>query len=383
MIIKFAKPEVNLRVIYDIIKILKNGIFVHGERTKTFENNLAKFFKTTKLISTSSCTASMHLFYLSIGLKKNDEVIVSAQTHVATAHAVEICGAKPIFVDCELNTGNIKIDEIEKKITNKTKCISITHFLGKPVDMYKILKISKKYNLKVLEDTALSIGSSINNKLSGTFGDAGAFSFHPVKIITTGEGGALILNSKKLYEYCKSIRSFGYDIFDPSKRKIPGNYNVNNLGLNYRLSEIEASIGIHELKEINKKIKIRSKNFNMLYEGLRKIKNIKLLNTQSEGNLKSSYYAITVILDSKNRVERNNIILRLQKLGIQTSIYYPHPVPLLKYYKTKYKFTKDEFPNARRIAYNSFSITVAPHIGNKQIEYIIRSLRKVLGKNES
>ena len=379
MKIKFAKPKVDKKVLKVLKSVLNSGIFVHGKFTKIFENNLEKYFKKKfKIISTSSCTAAMHLFYLSIGLKKGDEVIVSAQTHVATAHAVEICGAKPVFVDCELNTGNISINKIEKKITKKTKCIAVTHFLGKPANMLEIIKIAKKYKLKILEDTALSIGSKIKNKFSGTFGDAGAFSFHPVKIITTGEGGALILKNKNNYNYCKSIRSFGYDISDPNKRKIPGNYDVNKLGLNYRISEIESIIGISQLKDIEKKILLRSQNYNYLFKGLKNIKYLKILNSSSNNDYKSSYYSMNIILKSKSKEYRNKFILKLKELGIQASIYYPHPVPLLKYYRKKYKYKKKEFPNASRIAYNSFSLPVGPHIKKKDISYMINSIKNIL-----
>ncbi len=377
MKIKFAKPKVNKKVLKLFKNVLDTGIFVHGEFTKKFEDNLKKYFRTSNIITTSSCTASMHLFYLSIGLKKNDEVIVSAQTHVATAHAVEICGAKPVFVDCELESGNIDINEIKKKITKKTKCIAVTHFLGKPANMIEIAKIAKENKLKILEDTALSIGSKIKNKFSGTFGDAGAFSFHPVKIITTGEGGALILK-KKYFNYCKSIRSFGYDVSDPNKRKIPGNYNVNNLGLNYRISEIESIIGISQLQDIENKIKARSKNYNLLFQGLKNTKGIKILNSKSQGDYKSSYYSMNLILNSKSIKYRNKFVLKLKEKGIQASIYYPHPVPLLRYYKKKYKYQKNEFPNASRIAYNSFSLPVGPHIKSKEINFMIKSIKDIL-----
>ena len=144
--IKFARPIVNTKVFPKIKEIINKGVFVHGKLTNEFEKKLSVYFrlKNEKLLSTSSCTASLHLYYLSIGLTRNDEVIMSAQTHVATAHAVEACGAKPVFVDCELKTGNIDIEKIEKKITKKTKCICVTHFLGRPTDMYKINRIARK-----------------------------------------------------------------------------------------------------------------------------------------------------------------------------------------------------------------------------------------------
>jgi perosamine synthetase len=379
--IKFARPKVNSKVLFKIKRIINQGIFVHGKFTDEFEKKLSTFFKlkNNNLLTTSSCTASLHLYYLSIGLSKNDEVIMSAQTHVATAHAVEACGAKPIFVDCELLTGNIDIRKIEKKITKKTKCICVTHFLGKPTDMRKINKIAKKYNLKVVEDTALSIGSKIGNRFAGTFGDAGAFSFHPVKIITTGEGGAIILKNKKDFSLIKSMKSFGYDIASPNKRKIPGSYNVNFFGLNYRMSEIEAAIGIHELQEIQNKIKTRKSNYDYFLTKIEGLKNFKVLNISSDKTFTSSYYCLTLILNNKEKSYRDKVILRMKKIGIQLSIYYPHPVPLLNYYKKKYKYPNNNFYNASRISYNSLSFPVAPHIEFKDIDYMSKQIKNIIG----
>ncbi len=379
--IKFAKPSIDKSVLTKIRNILKSGIFVHGHNTLDFEKKLSNFFKlkSHSILSTASCTSALHLYYISIGIKKGDEVIMSAQTHVATAHAVEICGAKPVFVDCELKTGNIDIDRIVEKINDKTACICVTHFLGKPANMFRVLKIAKKNNLKVVEDTALSIGSKINGKYSGTFGDAGAFSFHPVKIITTGEGGALILKNKKQYHSIKSLRSFGYDIADPQERKIPGNYNINYLGLNYRLSEIEAAIGLTELAQIKNKILTRKNNYHLLYKKIKSCKNFIILDTGSTKKLSSSYYTLTIILKSRSKKLRNSLVLKLKEKGIQTSIYYPHPVPLLNYYRKKYNYKLKTFKNANRIAYNSISFSIAPHIKNKDVKHMSTVIQNLIG----
>ena len=152
MKIPFGLPIIDDKEKNAVLKVLSQPVLAHGKQTSEFEKKFTSFTKAKTSISTSSCTAGMHLFYMSIGLKKNDEVIMSSQTHVATAHAVEIMGGKPIFVDSDLETGNIDIDKIEKKITKKTKVITVVHFLGIPVDMKKILKIAKKYNLYILED---------------------------------------------------------------------------------------------------------------------------------------------------------------------------------------------------------------------------------------
>jgi len=378
--INFAKPQVDKSVLIKIKKIIDSGIYVHGKFTEEFEKNLSKYLdvKNNLLLTTSSCTASLHLYYMSIGLKKSDEVIMSAQTHVATSHAVEICGAKSVFIDCELTTGNIDINKIEKKISKKTKCICVTHFLGKPTDMSKVLKLAKKYKLKVVEDTALAIGSKIGSKFAGTFGDIGAFSFHPVKTITTGEGGAIILKNKKDYNIIRSLKSFGYDIASPNQRKVPGNYNVNYLGLNYRMSEIESSIGIKELEKIKEKILIRKKNYNYFISKLINCKNFIILNSQSEKNFTSSYYALSLVLNNVSRTYRDQIILKLKSRGVQASIYYPHPVPLLNFYKRKYKYKVKDFKNSCRIAYNSISFPVAPHVNFKDIDYMSQLIKKII-----
>ena len=379
--IKFANPKINKNTLSLFKKIIKSGIFVHGKFTDQFEKNLSNFFslKKNKILTTSSCTAALHLYFLNIGLKKDDEVIMSAQTHVATAHAVEICGAKPVFVDCELNTGNIDIDKIKNKINKKTVCICVTHFLGKPANMYKVRFIAKKNKLKLVEDTALSIGSKIRGKFAGTFGDAGAFSFHPVKIITTAEGGALIINNIKDFKKIKSLRSFGYDEASPNKRKIPGSYNINFCGLNYRMNEIEAAIGINELKRIKNKILIRKKNYHFLQEKIKNCKNFKILNTKNEKGFQSSYYALTIMLKKESKINRNKLIVELKDKGVQTSIYYPHPVPLLNYYRKKYNYKKKDFPNSNIIAYHSISFPVAEHVGKKDLTLIASRIIKLIG----
>ena len=196
----FGKPIVDNREISSVANVLKSGIYAHGPIINKFESEFAKFTKSPFATTVSSCTAGMHLFYFSLGIGKGDEVIVPAQTHTATAHAVELSGAKPIFVDCNLRDGNIDISVLEKKINKKTKAICIVHFLGIPAEMNKIKAIAKRRKLFLLEDCALSLGATYNDKHTGLFGDAGVFSFYPAKHITTVEGGMLITRKKEIYK---------------------------------------------------------------------------------------------------------------------------------------------------------------------------------------
>ena len=374
--IPFGKPIVSSKEFRAVLDVLKSGKYVHGRKTEEFEELFRKFVKSRYAITVSSCTAGMHLFYFAIGLSKGDEVIVPDQTHVATAHAVELLGAKPIFVDCELETGNIDVKKIEKKISKKTKAIAVVHFLGVPADMIKIKKIAKKHKLFILEDCALSLGAKIRGKHTGLFGDAGVFSFYPVKHITTGEGGILITNNKKISEKIKSKKAFGVDK-NYNQRNYPGKYDVKELGLNYRMSEIHASIGVEQIKKIKKFLKIRKKNFNFLIKKLKDIKNIKILKNKNE-NFSSSNYCMSLILDKKISMKRNKIIRFLNDNGIGTSIYYPKPVPLMSYYKKKYKHKSIGFKNASIISDKSIALSVGPHISLKNLDYVSRTLKKII-----
>mgnify|MGYP001323681136 CR=1 FL=1 len=177
--IKFASPLIDSKEKKEVLKILNSGIYSQGVKCKKFEQNFKRLTKAKYATTVNSCTSGMHLFYFSIGLKKGDEVIVPAQTHVATAHAVELTGARPVFIDAEITTGNINIGAIESAITSKTRAIAIVHYLGVPVDMPKVMDIAKKYNLFVLEDCALAPGAKVNNLHVGLHGDAGSLRHAP------------------------------------------------------------------------------------------------------------------------------------------------------------------------------------------------------------
>ena len=247
--IPFGKPIIDNKEIDIVNKVLKGNILVHGPKSVQFENAFNKFTGSKFSTAVSSCTAGMHLIYFTLGIGNGDEVIVPAQTHIATAHAVELSGAKPVFIDCELDTGNLDINKIEKKINKRTKAIAVVHFLGIPVDMQKIVKLAKKYKLVIIEDCALAIGSKINGKHVGLHGDFGVFSFYPVKHMTTGEGGIIISKSNRYMKKIKLKKAFGVNKTF-SERKTPGVYDCVTLGFNYRMSEIHSAIGIEQVKKV-------------------------------------------------------------------------------------------------------------------------------------
>lgn len=379
MKIPFGKPLIGREEKKAVLKVMSGNILVHGPKSTEFENNFSKFTKSPFAVSVSSCTAGMHLIYFSLGIGKGDEVIIPAQTHVATAHAVELTGAKAVFVDSNYENGNIDLNKIEKSISKKTKAITVVHYLGIPVDMFRIKKIAKKYNLFIVEDCALAIGSKINNIHVGLFGDAGVFSFYPVKHMTTAEGGMIISKNKNLVKKLRLKKAFGVDR-NFSERKIPGNYDCITLGFNYRMSELNSVIGIEQLKKIKFFLEKRKKNFKLLSSLLKNNKNIRIIDS-SENFLKNSYYCLTFLLNENICKYRRKIIKQLNELGIGTSIYYPQPVPKMTYYKKKYHYEKKNFMNAEMYSNKSISVSVGPHLNKnhmiftaKKISYVIDNI---------
>ena len=371
----FGKPILSDSENYSIKKVLDSKILVHGPITNKFEDLFKKFTKAKEAVSVSSCTAGMHLVYFALGIGKGDEIIVPAQTHISTAHAVELTGAKAVFVDCDLKTGNILASDIEKKINRKTKAIAIVHFLGIPVDISEIKKIAKKNNLFILEDCALAIGAKYNNKHVGTIGDVGVFSFYPVKHFTTGEGGIIITKNKKLSKKLKLLRAFGVNKTFSERKK--GLYNSNYLGLNYRMSEIHAAIGCSQIKKLPSFLKQRKINFDLMYKKISNNKKIQVIKSNNKF-LQSSNYCLSIILRSDISKKRDEIIKKLNKEGLGTSIYYPHPVPRMNYYKNKYKYDKKNFKNATIISDNSIALPVGPHLKQNQIIKISKIINNIL-----
>jgi dTDP-4-amino-4,6-dideoxygalactose transaminase len=341
-----------------------------------FEEDFAAFVGAPHAVSVSSCTAGMHLVWFTLGLGAGDEVIVPAQTHAATAHAVELTGARAVFVDVERNTGNIDIAALEAAITPRTRGVAPVHFLGVPVDMSRLVEIARRRGLFVLEDCALAFGTRLGGTHAGLFGDVGVFSFYPVKHITTAEGGMIVTRDPDLAARLKLRKAFGVDR-SHAERKIPGTYDVVALGFNYRMSELQAAIGIEQVKKLSGFLTQRERNYQSLSRALAEIPGVSQLSSTA-GRFTSSYYCLSAILDERVAARRAEIVAELNARGIGTSVYYPQPVPRMTYYREKYGWRDGSFPNAERISDQSIALPVGPHLSEADMRYIGDALRDVL-----
>lgn len=379
MKIPFGKPIIEQEEKKAVQEVLESPILVHGRKALDFEESFRKFTNANEAISVSSCTAGMHLFYFTLGIGPGDEVIVPAQTHVATAHAVELVGAKAVFVDVCSETGNIDPNLVRKALTKNTKAIAVVHYLGVPAKMNEINEIAREHGLFVLEDCALSPGAKFQNIHTGLHGDAGVFSFYPIKHITTAEGGMIILKDKKLADKLRLTKAFGIDRTH-GERKIAGIYDSVVLGFNYRMSEIHAAIGIEQLKKLPKFLTERRQNYELLKSHLEIIKDFKILPQPINDVFKSSHYCLGLMIKEELNYKRANLMESLKIKGVGTSIYYPNPLPRMTYYKSKYGFDENQFRNATNISDSIIALPVGPHLTHDEIIYIAETVKKTWEK---
>lgn len=378
-VIPFARPWIEEEDRQAVLKVLQGTTLTHGPEVRSFEKEFGEFLGGEGCcVAVSSCMGALHLAYLSLGIGQGDEVIVPAMTHAATAHAVELVGAKPIFADCDLQTGNINVNLLESLMTPRTKALSLVHFVGIPCQMEQILAIANRYRLKVIEDCALALGTRYQGKHVGLFGDAGCFSFYPAKHITTGEGGMFVTKHKEIADLVSKLRAFGTDRA-PHARAIPGLYDVPALGLNYRMSEMAAALGRRQVQRIGDNLERRRQNFDRIRALLSGIREMTILEPVSEES-RSSYYCLSLLLNGTLKEKRNSLILQLNGAGVGTSIYYPHPVPRLTYYREKYGYEASYFPNASAISDHSIALPVGPHLKRRDVERIGKTLQDVLGR---
>lgn len=368
--IPFGRPWITDEDRQAVADVLDGFILTHGPKCRAFEDNFAAFMgPDAHCVSVSSGMAALHLAYLHFGIGAGDEVIVPAMTHTATVHAAEWVGATPVFVDAEAATGNVTAQAIAAAVTPHTKAISVVHFQGIPCDMPAIMQVANEHNLKVIEDCALAVGGRIDGRHVGLFGDAACFSFYPVKHMTCGEGGVFATRHADVAAAVNKLRAFGVDRRH-DERTVPGMYDVPTLGLNYRMSELQAALGVSQLKRIDQMLQIRSEHFAYLKNGFANIDNVRVVDTTCDTRV-NAHYGLTLVLEGPFAAQRNDWILKLKERGVGTSVYYPQPVPRMTYYREKYGYDPANYPVAEQISDEAIALPVGPHLCREDLDYII------------
>ncbi len=385
MKIPIAKTEFLKEDYENIIKPLKSGWVVQGHFVSEFENKWSKFTNSKNSIAVSSCTTALHLSLAALGIKPGDEVIVPSFTWIATVNVIEYLYAKPVFCDIDINTFNIDVEKIEQLITKNTKAIIPVHLFGLPVNMDVIKEIAEKYKILIIEDSACGLGAKYNGVHTGNFGNTGCFSFHPRKALTTGEGGMITTNDKSLAKKLRAMRDHGASVSDLTRHLKGKPYLLPDfpyLGYNYRMTDIQASIGSSQMNRVNDILEKR-KNIANIY--INAFKNIDWLKKPfTDSNYTNGFQSFVCLFETekikksnvaKVNAKRNKFMEYLFRKGISTR---PgtHAVHNQYYYKKKYGLRPEYLLNSYIAEKCSVSLPIFPSLSNNELDYIIESIIK-------
>ena len=373
--IPFFLPYVDSKDITEIKKAASAPFLTNGPKLDIFEQKFKKFTKSKYAIGVSNATAALYLSLKALGIKKNDEVIVPDLTFVATANVVLQVGATPVLVDIDDETLNISTESIIKNISRKTKAIIPVHLAGTPCDMQKIMKIARSNSLKVIEDCAHGIGTSYNKKHVGNFGNAGCFSFYPTKNLTTIEGGMIITNDEKIADFIQLARNHGMSrsLMSRYSSGKPWEYDIKDIGYNYRLDEIRSTLGISQLQKLTILNKKRLTAFLYYNKGLKNIPGLIVPNEKNFRDNSCHLYIIRITADAK--ISRDRLFYGLQKKGIGSSVHYK---PLHKFTLFRKKgISRNSLSVSKRIYKEILSLPMYPQLPRSSQDYIIKSIKNI------
>ena len=353
-------PIVGKEEISAVTSILKNGVLTSsanqgGKHVQAFEKSASSFVKSRYAIAVNSGTAALQAALYALDIKKGDEVLVPSFTFVATANAIVSTGAKPVFVDILKDNYTIDPNDLQKKITKKTRAIIPVHLYGNVAYVDRLSEISNKHNIPIIEDAAQSLGSTYKGKHTGTFFEMGCYSMYPAKVMTSGEGGFIVTNNKKLRDKLLMIRNHGM---------IHG-YDSRIFGLNLRLPEINAAIANIQMKKLPNFLKSRKNNAKLLSK---LISNLDLELPHQRKNENVNWYLYTITTK-----KRDKLLQELNKKGIGAAAYYPTPVHKTPFYKLKTKLPVTDWA-----ASHVLSLPIHPKVTQKNIEFVAKTMRDIL-----
>jgi perosamine synthetase len=366
-----TEPHFNEEEIRLIEEVLNSRWVTQGPKTAEFESLFASRHRLQYALATTSCTSALHLSTLALQLQPGDEVVVPAFTWLTSAHSAEYVGAKAVFADVDLVTFNLDPTALEAAITPRTRAIVVVHLFGKAAPMDEIMAIAQRQKLAVIEDAACAVGTTYKGVPIGAIGDLGCFSFHPRKVITTGEGGMVTTNRKDLADRVKSLRNHGAtgpaSGADPCKPYTMSTFDM--LGFNLRMSDIQAAVGVAQMAKLDRLLAERRRlalRYSELLAGTEEI----IVPTDDPGHTYQSY---VIQLAANDRERRNLIMEHLAKLNIQTR---PgtHAVHRLGYYVNKYGLKPEQFPNACKAEDASITLPIFPGMTDDQQQFVAKNI---------
>jgi len=357
-----AGPSITQKEIDYVTDAVTNGWNNHwNDYILKFEKKFAEYIGVKHALTTSSCTGALHLALVALGICEGDEVIVPDISWVATASVVKYVKAEPVFADVLKDSWCIDPKSIEDRITPRTKAIIPVHLYGQPANMPEIMKIAKKYNLKVVEDAAPSIGAEIAGKKTGNWGDIAGFSFQGAKLMVTGEGGMLITNNTALFEKVRHFAEHG---------RASTGFEISDIGFKYKMSNIQAALGLGQLERVGELINKKRIIYQWYRERLNSVEGLSLnkLHSQSE---KSIYWMTSIILDKDFGIDRDHLMKELKERNIDTRPLFPQ----MSKFK---KFKKNDNPVSKHIAENGINLPSGHERTEEEIDYVCSNIKDLL-----
>jgi perosamine synthetase len=370
-----SQNSIGAEVLDGIREVLESGWLTQGPKTIKFEEDFADYTECKYGVATDSCTSALYLSLDGLGIKTGDSVVVPVNTFVATANVVRWIGAEVLFCDVgedgELDTTKLATLLEEN---DKIKCVIPVHLYGFPCNMKQLGPLVKKHSLKMIEDCAQSVGAKFGDKKVGSFGDAGCFSFYATKNMTTGEGGMLVTSSEEVKDRALLIRNHGQSK-TPKEKFAHWRYDVTDLGFNFRMSEIEAAIGLKQMEKLDLIIESRREIAKRYKEELEKIDGIEMLHDPESDNYRQGvFHLLEIKVEKQYPLKRDKLYDSLKKEGITTGVHYP-PLHMFSYYKKTTKYRKGDFPQAEALYSKILSLPMFPFMKELEFQTIINALK--------
>lgn len=367
--IDFHIPYCSEKGINEVIEALRSkNIIGLGNYTKKFEEEFAKYYKIKYAFLVTNCTTGLEIALKALGVRKDDEVILPDFTFSSDIAVIRNCGAIPSLVDIEADTGNIDIKKLDKAISNKTKVIMPTHYASQPCDMERILEIAKKHNINVIEDCAQAVDVEYKGKFLGSFGDIGVYSFHGTKNITSGQGGMIITNSKRLASKIEKLRDLGTNRPEFLRGEVEF-YEMIMDGYNAVLPEYCAAFLLENFRRRDKIKKVRKEIAEFYLKELKNVKRIKL--PKEFENCEKDWHSFFILVDQE---KRNDFIKALKKEGVNASAHY---LPLHKHRIMKEKFKDEDFKRSNKFANSIVRLPIHLNLNKDDIKYVVNTVKKV------
>jgi dTDP-4-amino-4,6-dideoxygalactose transaminase len=377
----FSRPTIDEGAIEEVVSCLRSGWITTGPRVQQFESDLMAYVKAPHAIAVSSGTGALYMVLKALGLSEGDEVITTPFTFIATLNAIELAGAKPVLVDIDPKTYNLDLQQVEKAITDKTRVILPVHFAGLPVDLDPLYALANKKNLVVLEDAAHAIGTQYKGRPIGSFGHVQIFSFHPNKTMTTGEGGAITFHDEvhKKTMVGQKFHGIMQDAWDRFTKKGSQAYDVAFPAFKFNMMDIQAAIGIHQLKSLDSFIEKRTKLAHAYLEAMGNWEEFTF--TQKPAfDCKHSWHLFAPLINpEKAGMDRDTFMAKMKEHNIGTGLHY-QPAHLFSYYKNKYGYKCGSFPQTEDVASRIVSLPLFPLITSDDQKRVVSTIAKIFGK---